>query len=92
VITIQVEIIPGNIPVGDHFALKLPAGAKPVRAGINPNGGGAALWYTCEAEESEIEERYFVVVLNGAQLEKPADHRGMWWAGVSTFHLFELEG
>ena len=78
--------------VGRAFTMKLPVGADIIRAGIAPDAAGAqSLWYTMEAgSEKDTEERHFIAVMDEAAVPDKSKHRGMWWEGAYTSHLYEL--
>lgn len=78
--------------VGRAFTMKLPVGATVIRAGIAPDAGGKqSLWYTAEVgSEKDIEERDFIAVMDDGVVPDKSEHRGMWWEGAYTFHLYEL--
>lgn len=79
--------------VGKPFPMALPIDARIERAGISPTDGAPSLWYTTYANSDgeEINVHRFVVVRDeGIVEDENANHRGIWWEGDHTFHLYEV--
>ena len=90
-LVVEKQSLSGKLNVPEkHY---MPKGAEILRAGIDPATQQPAFWFLAdnEALSEEVEQRIVLVVSTGVEVPDGATHRGMWWAGSETFHLFELE-
>jgi hypothetical protein len=75
---------PGKIAMSEN--------AEILRAGIDPATQQPAVWIIFDPDNIGAPVfRHVIVVTTGMPAPDGATHRGMWWGGVDTFHLFELE-
>lgn len=77
--------------IGERHKIPVPHGGELLRAGIDPATGQPAVWYLADPEELDGSFIPVVVVTTGMAVPDGAQHIGMWWGGVETFHLFKLE-